>query len=141
MCVALLPFVSYIFTFMYATTITDDSAICELVHGVRVTHEEWWIKPRDAISRWREMHIYVYIHICKYVCGFLARRHFYFFRPRIFPRALGFVARREPTRTPCASLGPGRGPWHVLWRFKVASPLREGFRTRRAIQAHANPRT
>ena len=21
-----------------------------------------------------------------------------------------------------ASLGPGRGPWHVLWGFKVASP-------------------
>ena len=56
-------------------------------------------------------------------------------------RALGSVARREPVRTPRASLGPGRGSWRVLWGFKVASPLGEGFRARRAIHAHANPRT
>ena len=30
------------------------------------------------------------------------------------------------------SLSPGRGLRHVLWRFKVASPLGEGFRARRA---------
>ena len=29
--------------------------------------------------------------------------------------------------------------WHVLWAFKVARPLGEGFRARGAIQAHANP--
>ena len=40
-----------------------------------------------------------------------------------------------------ASLGPGRGPWHVLWGFKVPSPHGEGFRACRASQAHANPRT
>ena len=40
-----------------------------------------------------------------------------------------------------ASSGPGRGPWHVLWGFEVASPHGEGFRARRAIQAHANPCT
>ena len=39
-----------------------------------------------------------------------------------------------------ASVGPGRRPWHVLWGFKLASPLEKGFRAPRAIQAHANPR-
>ena len=39
-----------------------------------------------------------------------------------FPRALGFVARREPARPPCASLGPGRGPWHVFWGSKSHVP-------------------
>ena len=72
---------------------------------------------------------------------FLAFRHFFLLRPRIFPRALGSVARWEPARTPHASLGPGRGPWHVLWGFKVARPLGDGFRARRAVQAPANPRT
>ena len=49
-------------------------------------------------------------------------------------------ARPDPIRK-LGSLGPGRGPWHVLWGFKVARPLGEAFRARRAIQAHANPRT
>ena len=66
---------------------------------------------------------------------------FFLLWPRVFPRALGSVARGEPARTPRANLGPGRGPWHVLWGFEVASPLGEGFRARRAIQVHANPRT
>ena len=66
---------------------------------------------------------------------------YFLFRPRVFPRALGSVTRREPARTPHASVGPGRGPWHVLWGFKVASNDRQSFRARRAIQAHANPRT
>ena len=39
-----------------------------------------------------------------------------------------------------ASVGPGRGPWLVLWGFKVASDHGEAFRVRKAIQAHANPR-
>ena len=81
------------------------------------------------------------VHIYIYKCVFLALQHFFLFRPPVFPRALGSVARREPARTPHASLGPGRGPWHVPWGFKVASPLGEGFRARRAIQAPANPRT
>ena len=46
-----------------------------------------------------------------------------------------------PPNPPRASLGPSRGPRHVLWEFKVASPLGEGFRARRTIYAHANPRT
>ena len=31
-------------------------------------------------------------------------------------------------------LSPGRGPWYVLWGLKVASPLGEGFRARRACK-------
>ena len=34
----------------------------------------------------------------------MERWHFFLFRPRIFPRALGSVARREPARTPRAPL-------------------------------------
>ena len=83
----------------------------------------------------RRRTLYIYINV------FFTLRHFFLFRPRVFPRALGSVARREPARTPHASLGPGRGPWHVLWGFKVASPLGEAFRARRAIQALENPRT
>ena len=79
-----------------------------------------------------------YIHI--YKCVFLAHRHFFLFRPRVFSRVLGSVARREPVRTPRASLGPGRGPQHVLWGLEVASPG-EGFRARRDMHVHANPRT
>ena len=53
----------------------------------------------------------------------------------------GSVARREPARTPHASLGPGRGPWLVLWEFRVTRSVREAFPARTAIQVHANPRT
>ena len=69
-----------------------------------------------------------------YQCVFFAHRHFFLFRPRAFSRALGSVARREPARTPRARLGLGKGPQHVLWGFKLASPLEEGFRARTAIQ-------
>ena len=80
---------------------------------------------------------------CKYICTcvYLALRHFFLHRPRVFPRALGSMAHREPARTPHPSLGPGRGPWHVLWGLKVARPLGEAFRARGAIQAPANLRT
>ena len=40
-----------------------------------------------------------------------------------------------------ASVGNRRGPWHVVWGFKVASNHGKAFRARRAIQAHANIRT
>ena len=52
---------------------------------------------------------------------FFHPRHFFLFRPRVFPRALGSVAHREPSRTPYASLGPaevrgtcsGGSKWHA----------------------------
>ena len=65
---------------------------------------------------------------------------FFLFRPRVFSRALGSVATREPARTPRASLGPGRGLWHVLWGFKVASPL-SGRDFEHVKPSRANPRT
>ena len=93
--------------------------------------------PRDFTSHTsRRGTLYYYVYMC-----FLVLRHFFFFRPWVFSRALGSVARKEPARTPHAGWGPGRGPWHVLWGFKVASLLGDGFRARGAIQAHANPRT
>ena len=79
------------------------------------------------------------LHIC--IMCFLALQHFLLFRRRVFPRALGSVARREPARTPYASLESSRGPWDVLLGVKVARPLGEAFRSPRAIQAHVNPRT
>ena len=81
-------------------------------------------------------------HLYSYFCRENWRDNFLLlFRLRVFSRALGSVARREPARTPCPSLGPVRGLWHVLWGFKVARPLGEAFRARRAIQVPANPRT
>ena len=83
--------------------------------------------------------IIIYTRI--YKGALLTLQHVFLPRPRDLHRALGSMASREPARTPHASLCPGRGPWHVPWVFKVACPLGEGFQTRRAIQAHANPRT
>ena len=37
---------------------------------------------------------------------FFAHRHFFLFRPRVFSRALGSRARREPARTPRRKCGP-----------------------------------
>ena len=82
--------------------------------------------------------IYYYV-MYKYV--FLALRCSFLFRPQVFSRVLGSVARREPARTPRASLGPGRGPWHVLCGFKVVSPLgrdSEHVEPSRPMQTHAH---
>ena len=79
------------------------------------------------------------LHI--YMCVFLALRHLFLFRPRVFPRALGSVARREPVRTPHASLGPSQGPWHVLWgsKWQVRSGRdSEHVEPSRPMQTHVN---
>ena len=55
-----------------------------------------------VVAKRRQPNLYIYIYN---MCVFLALRHFFLFRPRFFPRALGSVARREPARTPHASLG------------------------------------
>ena len=57
---------------------------------------------------------------------FFTLQHFFLFRPRVFPRALGSVAHTEPARTPYASLGPGRGPWHVLSRGVASGTFARG---------------
>ena len=59
--------------------------------------------------------------------------------PFLVLSALGHAG--SPPEHHGANVGPDRGPWHVLWGFKVASNHREAFRARRAIQAHSNPRT
>ena len=86
--------------------------------------------PRDFTST----HIPKGSLVDTYTCVFFTHRHFFLFRPRVFPRALGSLARREPARTPYASLGPDRSAWLVPWGLKVAHPLGEAFRARRAIQ-------
>ena len=48
-------------------------------------------------------------------CVFLALWHFFLFRPLVFSRALGSVARREPARTPRRKFGP--------WSMSVARAL------------------
>ena len=53
--------------------------------------------------------------ITMYKCVFLALRHFLLFRPRVFYRALGSVARREPAGTPGRKCG--------LWPTSVARAL------------------
>ena len=46
---------------------------------------------------------------------FFVHRHFFLFRPRVFSRALGFVARRKPAGTPGRICG--------LWPTSVARDL------------------
>ena len=67
---------------------------------------------------------------------FFAHSAFFLFRPRVFPRALGSVARREPARTPCASWTraevrdtcSGGSTWHVrsgrhFERVELSGPM------------------
>ena len=76
-----------------------------------------------------------------YKCVFFARRYFFSSGRGSFlvlsaPGQEGSLPEHRG-----ASVGPGRGPRHALWGLKVASNHGEAFRARRAIQAHANPRT
>ena len=60
--------------------------------------------PRDftsQTSRRGTLYYYEYVQMC-----FLAHRHFFLFRPRVFSHALGCVARREPALTPRRKFGP-----------------------------------
>ena len=80
-----------------------------------------------------------YITLSK--CVFLAHRHFLLFRPQVFSRALGSVARGESARTPLRKCEPWQTSVARALGFKVACLHGEAFRARRAIQARANPRT
>ena len=80
-------------------------------------------------------------YITMYKSVFLAHRHVLVFRPRVFSRTLGSVARWEHAGTPRLKCGPGRRTWHALWGFKVARPHGEAFRSRGAVQPPANPHT
>ena len=99
--------------------------------------------PRDFTShtpRRGTLHIlyrYYYVRI------YIAHRHFFLCRPRVFSRVLGSGTRREPSRTPRPKCGPWKRPVaralgvqsHENWQVTTG----RHFRARRAIQAHANP--
>ena len=83
-----------------------------------------------------------YLNSTMYKCVFFCTSAFFSSSGResfLVLSSLGHAG--SPPEHHAASVGPGRGPWHVLWGFKVASNHVEAFRARRAIQAHANPRT
>ena len=82
---------------------------------------------------------FLYTAMPKYV--FLAHRHFFLFRPRVFSRALDPVAGREAAGTPRRNCGLWPTSMARALGFKVAGPHVEAFRAGRAIQAPANPRT
>ena len=59
-----------------------------------------------------------YCYMCMYK-KFFAHRPAFLFQSMLFSRALGREARKGPACTHGSSLGPGRGPWRVLWAFRV----------------------
>ena len=65
---------------------------------------------------------------------FVCTSTFFLFRQCIISRVLGFGARRGAVSTHGACVGPGRGPWHVLWVYIVARNHGEAFRAHRAIR-------
>ena len=71
---------------------------------------------------------------------FFSTSAFFLFQPRVFSRALGSGARREAARTPRRkwALAEVRG---TCSRGSKSQVNGEAFRARRAVQAHANPRT
>ena len=85
--------------------------------------------------------IYIRWHITMYTCVFL---HICIFFSTGHGSFLVLSAPQYAWSSPehhGAGVGPGRGPWHVLWAFKVASNHGEAFWARRAVEIHANPRT
>ena len=72
---------------------------------------------------------------------FITLRHFFSLSAAIRSSCPRLCGTQGACPNPIPNVGPGRGPWHVLWLLKVARPLGEAFRARRLLQAHANPRT
>ena len=85
----------------------------------------------------------IYGYFLEYVfIFFFPHRHAFLFWLRVVSRALGCGARRGPACTLGARLGPGRGPWRVIWASKVAGPgsfSRDRVPHRRAVQDQRNP--
>ena len=93
------------------------------------SHEKTCTRPAAMVLVF--VHLYlsyctlflILVSCCYFVCiiwSFFGHRHFLLFRPRVFSLALDYGARRRPPWTLVASAGPGQGPWHVLWGFKIA---------------------
>ena len=101
---------------------THETRVEKMVEWVTKAHE---VRARGLRS-WDDRQLSTMIYIM-YKCVFLALRHFFLFRPRVFSRALGSVARREPAGTPRRKCGP--------WPRSVARALgvRSGMSPRRVI--------
>ena len=88
---------------------------CPTVHGGQydakyVTFELLMHAACVADEIWGFICLNQLVYITRYKCVFLAHWHFFLFRPRVFSRALGTVARREPARTPRRKFGPWPSP-------------------------------
>ena len=84
--------------------------------------------------------MYYYVLLCVHVF-FFAHRHFFSSGHGSFLVLSAPAHAGSPPEHLGPSVGLGRGPWQVLWGFKVERNHGEAFRARRAIQAHANPCT
>ena len=90
----------------------------------------WCVRRRKAGK------IYI-TAVCTNVCVFLAHWHFFLFRPWTF-----FLVLSAPGYAPSllehhgASVGPGRGPWHVLWGQVTTGRHSEHVEPSRPMQTH-----
>ena len=76
-----------------------------------------------------------------YKCVFFTLRHFFLFRPRVFPRALGSVAHREPPGTNTQVWAPAevRGTCSGGWKWHVRSGRHsEHVEPSRPMQTHVH---
>ena len=71
-----------------------------IVHRLFVSMTPSW-HDANVLSIWKiDLYIYQGIYISMYKCIFWANGIFFLFPPRVFSRALGSVASREPAGTP-----------------------------------------
>ena len=111
-----------------------------------LNHTIWhFMQIYYAVYTWYNINTYnPQEHTYMYEMDRFCRKHFVLFRSRIASRALGCRARRGPTGSHRASAGPGRGPWSVLWAFKVATSgkySRDYLLTRWSQPGPCKPRT
>ena len=85
---------------------THETRVEKMVEWVTKAHE---VRARGLRS-WDDRQLSTMIYIM-YKCVFLALRHFFLFRPRVF---------LPDTTAQVWALAVG--PWHVLWGFEVACP-------------------
>ena len=108
--------------------------------GLGLFYRTYIYRPLPEYAEQRRASARRGIYIIMYKCVVFAHRHF-FSSSRVSFLVLSAPGHAgSPPEHHGASVGPDRGPWHVLWGFKVASNHGEVFRARRAIQAHTNPR-
>ena len=129
------------------STIWYDTIRYDTIRYDMMWSDTWYVRDRVGLRKERCQR-----DLCKatfFVVFILLCRNVLFIHIGIFlssgrgsflvPSAPGHAG--SPPEHHGASVDPGRGPWHVRWGFKAASNHLEALRARRAIQAHANPRT